>query len=156
MCEFFGIASGDSRNNRNIKEAISKLEQDGLLRQIRDGQVYTLTLSRKAERQKKVIRIQKDWIEIAKRHRSSNTNVSVSWMNLLKVWLFLIDNKKEIITNCKIAETLNVSISTVKNAKHILLNELSAICSKRITKKSADGAYRCLGSTIDVKAWLDD
>ena len=32
MCEFFGVKSGDSRNNANIKAAIQKLEADGLLK----------------------------------------------------------------------------------------------------------------------------
>ena len=32
MCEFFGVKSGDSRNNSQIKAAIAKLESDGLLK----------------------------------------------------------------------------------------------------------------------------
>lgn len=76
-------------------------------------------------------------------------------MNLLKVWLYVIDNKKEIVRTQEIAEALDISIGTVKNAKHILLNELNAIDTKRRTSKSADGYYRCLGSTITALAWLD-
>ena len=38
MCEFFGVKPGDSRTNNQIKAAITKLEADGLLKQIVDPQ----------------------------------------------------------------------------------------------------------------------
>lgn len=155
MCEFFGVAAGDTRNNHNIKAAIDKLEEDGLLKQIKDGRTYTLTLSKKGEQRRRIIRIQKEWVEIAKSHKSSDPDKSVSWMNLLKVWLYVIDNKQEIVRTQEIAEALGISVGTVKNAKHILLNELNAIDTKRRTSKSADGYFRCLGSTITALAWLD-
>lgn len=46
MCEFFGVKPGDSRTNNQIKAAITKLEADGLLKQIIDGRTFTLTLSK--------------------------------------------------------------------------------------------------------------
>jgi len=49
MCEFFGVKPGDSRTNMQIKAAIAKLEEDGLLKQIVDGRTLTLTLSKKGE-----------------------------------------------------------------------------------------------------------
>jgi len=55
MCEFFGVKPGDSKNNNNIKAAIDKLEADGLLKQIKDGRTFTLTLSKKGEQRKRVI-----------------------------------------------------------------------------------------------------
>ena len=156
MCEFFGVASGDSKNNRNIKAAIDKLEADGLLKQIKDGQVYTLTLSRSAEKKSRVIRIQKQWVEIAKDVKCDDPKRNVSWINLLKVWLFLINNNQNIITTSEIAAALGISTSTVKNAKHILQKELKAIYSQRKVKMVDDGCYQCLGCVIDVMAWLDD
>lgn len=156
MCEFFGVASGDSKNNRNIKAAIDKLEADGLLKQIKDGQVYTLTLSRSAEKKSRVIRIQKQWVEIAKDVKCEDPKRNVSWINLLKVWLFLINNNQNIITTSEIAAALGISTSTVKNAKHILQKELKAIYSQRKVKMVDDGCYQCLGCVIDVMAWLDD
>lgn len=65
MCEFFGVKPGDSRTNNQIKAAITELEADGLLKQIVDGRTFTLTLSKKGEQRKRVIRIQKEWVEIA-------------------------------------------------------------------------------------------
>ena len=156
MCEFFGVRSGDSRNNSNIKEAIAKLEADGLLKQIIDGRTFTLTLSKKGEQRKRVIRIQKEWVEIAKNYKCEDPNYSISWMNLLKVWLYLIDNKKEIIKTSEIAEALGISQSTVKNAKRALEKDIHAIMSERVTTVSDDGQFRCLGSSVTVTAWLDE
>ena len=107
MCDFFGVRSNDSRNRRSIKAAIDQLETDGLLKHIEDGKTLTLTLSKKGEQRKRVIRIQKEWVEIAKNYKSDDN--SISWMNLLKVWLFLLDNKKEII-----------KISDITKAKKII------------------------------------
>lgn len=154
MCEFFGVEPGDSRNNGNIKAAIYKLETDGLLKQIKDGRTFTLTLSKKGEQRKRVISIQKEWVEIAKNYKSDDN--SISWMNLLKVWLYLIDNKEEIIKTSEIAEELGLSKDSVKKAKKALERDLHAIISKRKTTVSANDGYRCLGSSITVKAWLDD
>lgn len=115
MCEFFGVKSGDSRTNNQIKAAIMKLEADGLLKQIVDGRTFTLTLSKKGEQRKRVIRIQKEWVEIAKNYKSEEN--SVAWINLLKVWLYLIDNKKEILTTKGIAKELGLSEGVVKRTK---------------------------------------
>ena len=154
MCEFFGVKPGDSTNNKNIKAAIDKLEADGLLKQIKDGRTFTLALSKKGEQRKRVISIQKEWVEIAKGYKSEDN--SISWMNLLKVWLYLIDNKKEIIKTSEIAEELDLSTDSVKRAKKALERDIQAIISKRRTTTSANGGYRCLGSSITVKAWLDE
>ncbi|MEA5146565.1 MAG: hypothetical protein VB041_11070, partial [Candidatus Limiplasma sp.] len=143
MCEFFGVRSGDSRNNNNIKSAIEALETDGLLKSIKDGRTYTLTLSKRAEQRKSVIRIQKAWIEIAKSYQSDDPNNSVSWMALLKVWLFAIQNHKDVVTAKEIAEELSLSVSIVKNAKRALAKDIKAINIQRKTEMIEDGVYRC-------------
>lgn len=154
MCEFFGVRSGDSTNNRNIRAAIDKLETDGLLKQIKDGRTFTLTLSKKGEQRKRVIRIQKEWVEIAKNYKSEEN--SISWMNLLKVWLYLIDNKKEIIKSSEIAEELGLSTDSVKRAKKALEKDMHAIISKRKAIVTESGWFYCLGSSITLNAWVDD
>ena len=62
MCEFLGVASRDSRTNAKIKTAIENLEKRGKIKTIKDGNTWTLTLARKAERDKQIIRIKQDWI----------------------------------------------------------------------------------------------
>lgn len=153
MCEFFGVKSRDSRNNSNIKDAITSLENDGLLKSIIDGRTYTLTLSKKAEKGKDVIRIQKRWVEIAKQYKSEIPGKSVSWLSLLKVWLFIIHNRSKLTTSKDIGNALGLSESTVNHAKRALLRDIQAINSTRETT-CVDGCYHCFGSIIDASAFI--
>ena len=163
MCDFLGVSTGNSRINKKIKEAIDTLEKDGLLKKIVDGRTFTLTLSKKAEKQRRVIRIQKEWVSVAMHYADMpNKSESVSWMNLLKVWLFLLDRDtqktKEPISNKKIAEALSMSEGTVKNARGALTKDIQAIISKKKYAFNPDlyQPYRCLGSEITVTAWITD
>lgn len=154
MCEFFGVRSNDSRNRRSIKAAIDQLEADGLLKHIEDGKTLTLSLSKKGEQRKRVIRIQKDWVEIAKNYKSDDN--SISWMNLLKVWLFLLDNRKETIKISDITTSLGVSKDIVKRAKKALERDIRAIISKRKYHVDENGGLHCLGLAITPSAWIDE
>lgn len=80
----------------------------------------------------------------------------VDWTIVLKVWLYLIDNQQEVITSNQIAAALAVSESTVSKARAVLTNDLEAIKSERINKQTLDGGFYCLGSSIDVNAWIDE
>ena len=115
MRDFLGI-SGCSKNNRIIKDAIDALETDGLVKKIVDGRTFTLTLSKKAEKQRRIIRMKNDWVMVAKNYAAMpNKTESVAWDKLLKVWLFLLDrnnqpNKSKVtITNKQIAEALGLA-----------------------------------------------
>ncbi len=161
MCDFLGVGRSNSRTNQKIRDAIDALEKDGLLKKITDGRTFTLTLSKKAEKQRRVIRIQKEWVMVAKNYsKMPNKSVSVDWMPLLKVWLFLLDrgNTAKTITNKQIAVALGMTEGTVKNARGALTKDIEAIISKK--KYSYDPAfaqpYRCYGSQITVTAWITD
>ena len=123
-----------------------------MIKTIKDGNTWTLTLSKSAERKSKIIRIKKEWVLAAK----GCAGAGVDWTVVLKVWLYLIDNRQEIITSSQIAEALAVSASTVSKAKTVLTKDLEAIKSQRINKQTSDGGFYCLGSSIDVKAWIDE
>jgi len=77
-------------------------------------------------------------------------------MNLLKVWLYLIDNKREVIKTSEIASELQISVDSVKRAKKALEHDIQAIISERRSVIVANGGFRSLGSSIMVKAWLDE
>ena len=164
MRDFLGVSSCCG-NNKKIKDAIDALETDGLLKKIIDGRTFTLTLSKKAEKQRRVIRMKNDWVMVAKNYAAlPNKTESIAWDKLLKVWLFLLDrnnqpNKaKATITTKQIAEALGMTEGTVKNARAALTNDIEAIISK--TKYSYNPEqyqpYRCLGSEITVTAWITD
>lgn len=77
-------------------------------------------------------------------------------MNLLKVWLYLIDNKEEVIKTSAVAEELNLSKDSVTRAKRDLEKDMHAIISKKKAKIAENGWYCCLGSSITLNAWVDD
>lgn len=155
MCDFLGVARGNSRTNKKIQDAIAALEKDGLLKKIVDGRTFTLTLSKKAEKQRRVIRIQKEWVMVAKNYSSMpNKSESVGWMPLLKVWLFLLDrgNTQKPITNKQIADALGLSEGTVKNARGALTKDIEAI----ISQKKYSNYNHCIGSEITTTAWITE
>lgn len=153
MCEFLGLATRQSRTNKKLKEAIDLLERSGLIHTIIDGRVYTLTLSRKAEKRSKVIRIQKEWIEICKAYKAEASH-SVSWTALLKVWLFLLDKNGEVITSNEVAECLNLSLSAVKNARWILNHEFGGIHFTVQKEKIDEGCFKTIGTLVEDSAFL--
>ena len=170
MCEFLGVGrsrskdgtlKSNSRINSKIRDAIDSLEKDGLLKKIVDGHTFTLTLSKKAEKQRRVIRIQREWVMIAKNYaQMPNKSVSVGWEPLLKVWLFLLDRGKSIapITNRAIADALNLSEGTVKHARAALTNDIEAMISKRKTVFDPEkpNPFQCVGCEITVSAIITD
>ena len=97
MCKFLDVASRDSRTNAKIKTAIENLEKSGKIKTIKDGNTWTLTLAKKAERDKQIIRIRKDWITALR----ECDKCGVDWSASLKVWLYFIEHGNEITTNEK-------------------------------------------------------
>ena len=148
MCEFLGVAN-QTNNKNKIKEAVNNLHKEGYIYFIKDGQTYTLTLQVKAEKDRQIIRIKKQWINMVRDTKGA------SWDTILRVWLYLIDNSKEVIRNADIATDLNMSISTVKRVKSVLVDELHAIKCTNKAKKIGPDTYIRLGQTIDTFAWID-
>lgn len=154
MRDFFGLKS--NTNNKAINSAIASLENDGLLKKIIDGRTYTLTLSKKAEKQRRVIRIQKEWVMVAANYKKMpSKSESVDWEKLLRVWLFLLDRGNgfdDPITNVDIGKALGMTEGTVKNARSALTKDIQAI----VTKKKYVGRNHCIGSEITPSAVITD
>lgn len=144
MCKFLDVASRDSRTNAKIKTAIENLEKSGKIKTIKDGNTWTLTLAKKAERDKQIIRIRKDWITALR----ECDKCGVDWSASLKVWLYFIEHGNEITTNEKMREELMLSESTIVKAKKVLSGELWAIMTDKIVEKQGDGQYICEGKTF--------
>ncbi len=155
MNDFLGVARGDSKTNGKIRAAIAQLEKEGLLHKIEEGRTFTLTLSKKAKKQSKVIKIQNQWVMIARNYSEMpNKSETVGWITLLKVWLFLIGRRNdEIITNTEIADALLISEKTVSRARVALETDIKSIIAK---KKYYYGSWICKGSIINALAWLPD
>ena len=157
MCDFFGVGKSNSRTNNQIRGAIDSLEADGLLKKVIDGRTFTLTLSKKAERQRRVIKIQREWVMVAKNYAAMpNKSKNVGWEPLLKVWLFLLGREKNTnpITNQAIADALGLTIGTVKNARAALVHDIEAIISKK--KFDPETPLKCVGCEITLSAFITD
>lgn len=115
MCEFLCV-SNTTNNTKKIKDAIASLEAKGDIRTIKEGQIWTLTLSIKAERKQKVIKIKNAWINAIQGYKAENAKDSVSWENVLKVLVYLCADKEEIKRYDQIAKELGVSKDVIKNA----------------------------------------
>lgn len=136
MCEFLGIGS-DSRNKKNILNALSNLTSQGILRYDVERNLYTIRLDLKCT-EKEIIQLDKEWLETIKMYKANTTNTSVDWSNLLKVFLCLIDNNDKVINSAAIASRIDLSCSIVNKA-------LAAI--KEIND---NGGFGC-GFTVDRK-----
>lgn len=152
MCEFLGLKE-DTRNKNRIKLAIENLEQQEDIKIIREGYIWTLTLTLKAEAKPKIIRIKNKYINAIKTYKAENPNDSVSWENILKVLIFLWTTHSEVYTQSEIANATKVSESTVRKAVKALttinFNDL-AITKKLAWYKNFNGQWRSSGTKYQV------
>lgn len=151
MCEFLGV-SNQTKNTQKIKDAIEALEKNGDILVIKQGHTWTLTLSTKAERKQKIIKIKKAWIKAIQQYQAPEGQ-EVAWENILKVFVYLCADKEEIKTYQKIADDLNLTNVIAKNAVYALDNiELSDLAFKRKLAwfKDNDDQFKVKGQRIDV------
>lgn len=153
MCQFLGVKEY-ANNKNNIKQAIQRLEEKKDILVMREGHIWTLTLSVSAERKPKIIRIKNDYINTIKSYKANNPKDNVSWENILKVLVFIWDEQQEhIYTQKDIAAKANVSVSTVGRAFKAL-EEMPfsdiAICKKIEWYKTFEGQWRAAGTTFRV------
>lgn len=112
MCEFLGVCNA-TNNTKKIKEAIAALEEKGDIKTIKDGHTWTLTLSVKAEKKQKIVKIKNAWINAIQQYKCEE---AVSWENILKVLVYLTADKTEIKRYDVIAKELAVSVDVVKRS----------------------------------------
>lgn len=151
MCEFLGVQSCGV-NNKKIKDAIEALEKKNDIIVVKQGQTWTLTLSTKAEKKPKVIRIKNAWIKAIQQYKSPEDE-NVSWESILKVFVFLCADKKDVKTYQDIATELGLKYNTVRRAVWALDNiELTDINFKRKMAyyKTVDNEFKVKGQRIDV------
>ncbi|MEQ8200131.1 MAG: hypothetical protein ABRQ24_01785 [Syntrophomonadaceae bacterium] len=148
MCRFMDITA-QKNNTDKIKKAIKYLQDNKYLHSILDVNVYTLTLTKEAERWKDVISIKREWVYIAK-----DIDSETDWINVLKIWLYSIDNDTQLTKIDIIAEQLNITPSIVKRAMKALKN-IGAIKTKKETVKIDENIYRCKGQIIVTSAYVN-
>lgn len=152
MCEFLGVAAS-TYNRDKIKEAINALAAKGDILVLQEGQTWTLTLSVKAERKQRVIKIRNAWIQLIQQYKAIKKEDYVAWENILKVLVYLIADKAEVKTYNDIAIETNISTKTVERAITALdgieFNDIS-IKRKLAWFKNKKGEFKVKGQKIDV------
>ena len=151
MCEFLGVGNTTS-NTSKIKKAIEALEKSGDVKVIRDGYTWTLTLSVKAGRKSKVIKIRNGWIKAIQQYKCEDGK-SVSWENILKVLVYLCADITEVKRYDMIGKALNISRDTAYRAVQALDGiDFGDITVKRKIAwlKKNDNDYRVIGQRYEV------
>ena len=157
MCEFLGV-SNTKPNTDKIKEAIQKLEEKGDVIVVREGYTWTITLTVKAERKDKIKRIKNAYINAIQNYKPEEKDDSVSWENILKVFVYLIADKREIKRYDEIANALGIAEKTVRKAVKALINiDFKDVELKRKLAwfKSNDESFKVIGQKIEVAYKFD-
>lgn len=153
MCDFLGIESC-SKNRNTVKEAINALVEKGDLKVLQEGQTWTLTLSVKAEKKQKIIKIKNAYIQAIRSYEPvDKENDSVGWENILKVLVYLCADKREVIRYKDIGTALGFSKDTAERAVKALVNiDFGDMCVKKKLAwlKENDNDYKVIGNRYEV------
>lgn len=113
MCEFLGVSRS---SNKIIKDAIEEMSKKDLLIYVVKGYTWTLIFNDKSLKDKTILDIDLAWLDTIKKYRADKKGYEVDWSNLLRVFIYLIDNNNNVIDTEKIQTSTNLSASIVKKA----------------------------------------
>lgn len=155
LCEFFKL-SKQTNNRKKIIASIENLVNHGIITYTVNKKIYDLKIIAPITEEEKIF-IHKDWMLIARDYKVENK--SVYWVEVLKVWLFILQNKKDLIKRWEMATRLGVSESTITRAKAIL-KDADIIFTKNIYEitvlENGEKTYFCLGQHIETSAFISD
>ena len=139
-----------SRNRKALQAAIESLTSKGFITWDSRGRIQNLKVIPKATE----INIPKRWVQSVVRHDYSSEAVAAA--PVLKVFLWIVQNKWEIVTNDMIAADLGVSVSTVVSAKNVLEREYENITKRKISEKLGEDIFRSVGQELAASALWND
>lgn len=155
MCAFLGVGNTTSNKN-NIKKAIANLKDAGELMSevLEDGKTWIVTITSRAEKKKKIIKIKNTYIEAIKNYKAADKTKAVGWESILKVLIYIWGEKDEDLHTYKqMADQLDISDRTISRAVEALTTiEFSDMSITRKLKhyKDFNGQWRTAGSTFNV------
>lgn len=152
MCEFLGV-SNQKKNTDKIKEAIAALEARGDIKKIVDGYTWTITLSVKAERKPRIIKIKNAYVQAIQDYVPEDKNKSVAWENILKVLVFLCADSREVLRYNEIGSALGLEYDVVKRAVRALINidfNDMSVKKKLAWYKDNNGDFKINGNKYEV------
>lgn len=147
LCQYLSIKPV-SGNINNIKSALESLAENGYVNVMIDKDIYTISLSKAAEKNKNIIKIKRVWYQLIR-----DANSQAAWEQVLKVFLVLIDlpqgKEQKTITYEEIGQMIKCSKSTVDRAVKTIcsINFVDFKFQKEIVKKRLEnGGYQTLGT----------
>lgn len=151
MRKFLGISKGGSANAR-IKTAIDTLVKREKIKVLIEDDIWTLTLSTKAEKDSKVIKIKNAYIKAIQTYKADSED-AVAWDTILKVLIFLWTDTKEVRRYNEIAKILSLGEHTVKRAIKALTTiqfDNLNIEKKLAWYKDFNGQWKVVGNKYSI------
>lgn len=146
ICRYLSVTVQD-KNRKKCQDAITTLTKQGFIQSDKRGQTYTLKIIPKATE----VTLPRLWVQSVMQQDYSSE--SVAPVQVVKVFLWIADNKSEVVTNQIIADELRISISTVISAKNVLEREYEIITKRKVSEKLGDDFFRTLGQELQAAAW---
>lgn len=152
MCNWLGISSS-ANNNKNLKLAIESLNTKGYIEYTHKGQKYIISMTNKGMEDNQVIRIRRCWVETIKCYKEQIKDVSIGWLNLLKVFVYVYGSNlcnEYVFKQQEIADNLNISKGTVAKALTVLAHiDLKGLNIYKSIEKEKSGDYTYNIGTIE-------
>jgi predicted transcriptional regulator len=148
MCRYLTVTP-QSRNRQRLQTAIESLISKGFITRESSGRTQTLKVIPKATG----ITLPRLWVQSVIQHDYSSEDVAPA--NVLKVFLWIVQNKQDIVTNDMIAKDLGVSVSTVVSVKNVLEREYENITKRKVSEKCGD-IFISLGQELAASAWWEE
>ena len=145
MCRYLGVTPQD-RNRKVLQAAIESLDSKGFITWDSRGRTQILKVIPKAT----VIELPRQWVRSVINHDYSSE--SVAFAQVLKVFMWIVQNKEPVVTNKQIANRLNISESTVCSAKNVLQYEYENITKRKVSEKWGDD-FISLGQELAASAF---
>lgn len=146
MCRYLAVTP-QSRNRTALKNAIEELSSKGFITCESRGRTQHLKLIPKAT----AIELPRLWVQSVIRHDYSSE--AVAFAHVLKVFMWIVQNEQDVVTNQMIAADLGVSVSTVVSAKNVLEREYENITKRKVSEKLGENVFRTLGQELAAGAW---
>lgn len=145
LCDYFSL-SRQTRNRNQLRDSIQKLQEQGFINSQINGRTYTLRAIPKG----KDIELPRRWAEPIIQHEYASE--PVAWENVLKVFVWIHQNRAPLITNADIARELNISTDTITSAKNVLDKDFHSIIREIEKITLADGSKRNIGQRLGAVA----
>lgn len=150
ICRYFRPQTRNpaSATRNRVINNLNLLVQKGFITLTQSGRSYNATLKKPIVKE---IEIERQYLTKILHHQYIQ---SVAWENVLKVYIWLLNNGNKEFTNSQIEAELNVSESTITEAKNVL-QDFGAVIIKHLTTRTAENVYRCYGQSAELSAfWI--